>query len=254
VAHVYYALAKVHAAGHPDDRDRFAELADQAARWNSRAYFFAKTAGAAWLESGNYARSLPFLELGATLADSDPTVSAEERAWVRRTRDETRPNAELGWGAFRRGEEAIRHPGGHVDALEFFRQAVREKPDLIDAYFEIVKIERYKGNLRGALDALEAARKALDAANSPADDVRRTRITALQSLYEAEQAAPEDPVVVQLEAAKFARMKHDLRLAIDDLDAARKLLDDAKAPADDPRRVELEALAKVYAKERDAGK
>jgi tetratricopeptide (TPR) repeat protein len=254
VAHVYYALAKVLTAGHPDDHDRFAELADRAARWNSRSYFFEKTAGAAWLEAGHFEKALPFLVQAAALADADATVSAAERAWVHRTRDETRPKAELGWGAFHRGEEAIRHPGGHVDALELFRQAVREKPDLIDAYFEIVKIERYKGNLRAALDTLDAARKALDDLHAPADDPRRTRIVTLRSLYESEQAEPEDPVVVQLEAAKFARSKLDFPLALRDLDAARKLLDDAKAPATDPRRVELESLAKEYTKERDAGK
>ena len=64
------------------------------------------------------------------------------------------------------------------------KDVVAARPGHVDAWIEIAKIHRYKGNFRDALSALDSARSALSKA--PSDDPRRQRVEALRARYERE--------------------------------------------------------------------
>ena len=193
VSQVYDNLAISFRALEPDDLAGLARLLDGAARWNDRSFDLARRAAAAWLLAKDPVQAMPHLERAVRLAARDRTVSAEDRLWAEQTAADTRPRASRDVaGAMARGYDALLRTGGHRVALEEFREAVRLEPTHAEAHVEIAKLLRYQGNFRGALEALDLARQALDQRGGKPDDPLRARVAELVRRYTADRDAPED--------------------------------------------------------------
>jgi tetratricopeptide (TPR) repeat protein len=148
----------------------------------------ARGAAGAWNLVREPAQALRHLERALALALADPSIPADERATVARNIEEAKarladgPDAELA-----RGREAASKAGGHVEALAHFEEAVRLRPDFVEAWVEIAAIHKWKGNFRDAYAALDRAVAGLDAARAKPDDPRRERLSRLRALYERAQ-------------------------------------------------------------------
>ncbi|MBL9088116.1 MAG: hypothetical protein JNM10_13335 [Planctomycetia bacterium] len=192
LARVFRQLHIAWTALEPDDLAGQAAYLERATFWTPRDLTLARIAAGAWNVAQQPARALPHLERAVALAATDRSVTDDERASLQRTLDETRARAAEGPdAAFARALEALRRAGGHVEALGELRDAVAQRPTFVDAWLELAKVYKYKGNYRDAFDALAEAKRALDATKAAATDPRRAQVAALEARYRDEQAAAD---------------------------------------------------------------
>ncbi|MFO0933125.1 MAG: hypothetical protein U1E39_10505 [Planctomycetota bacterium] len=192
LARIYRQLHIAWTALEPDDLVGQARYLERACFWTPRDLTLARIAAGAWNVAQQPARALPHLERAVALAAGDRSVTDEERASLQRTLDETRARAATGAdAAFARAQEALSRPGGHVEAVRELRDAVAQRPAFVEAWVELAKVYKYKGNYRDAFDALAEARRALDATKAGDADPRRALVAALEQRYRDDQAAAD---------------------------------------------------------------
>ena len=159
-------LAKIHhniaiARTGVDENGAAALSHEEAARWlpagDPEEYAYLRAAGVAvWRSLGDPRRALPYLERAARLAPPEERVRAAADA---REAREARGRADV---AFEQGAAALERQDAQVDALRFFEEAIEIDPDFSAAHIGVARVRRWKGDFRGALDALDAADAALD--------------------------------------------------------------------------------------------
>ncbi len=176
----------------PDDLVGQARYLERACFWTPRDLTLARITAGAWNVAQQPARALPHLERAVALAATERGLTDDERASLQRTLDETRARVTTGAdAAFARAMTALSRPGGHVDAMGELRDAVAQRPTFVDAWIELAKVYKYKGNFRDAFDALAQAQRALDATKAAAGDPLRLQVAALERRYREEQAAAD---------------------------------------------------------------
>jgi len=189
LARIFRQLHIAHAALAPDDLVGQAAYLDRATFWAPNDFVLRRLAAGAWSLAQHPERALRHLERAVALAATDRRVSPEDRATVGRNLEEVRARVETGPdAAFARATAALARAGGHVEALDELREAVALRPTFVEAWVELAKIHKYKGNYRDAFDALGEAQRALDASKAPAGDPRRAQVAQLEALYRKEQA------------------------------------------------------------------
>jgi hypothetical protein len=111
----------------------------------------------AWRKIGRNRASIDYLRRAAELARG-PDVAAAEKE-----RDDAVAAADTATAArYAEGEKAFQAPGGMRQARLAFEDVVRERPDFVAARLHLAMAHRGTGNLRAALDALEAAKRELE--------------------------------------------------------------------------------------------
>ena len=187
MAQIYDNLAAAEIGyGSPDELVHVADARERAARWTPNDYERARLSGAAWMTVDDPARALPRLERALEVAPASEVLGA--RAALLEVRESAHRRAQE---AFERGVAANHRVGAHQEALAAFEEAVRLDPNFPAAHVERAVILRYKGNIRGALDALHEARASLDTAGAAADAPERKRVQELTAKYEKDEAEPD---------------------------------------------------------------
>ena len=172
-----------------------AEAYEASSRWcppgDPREYAYARTAGAAiWRTLGDPRRALPFLERAALLAP------AEEREVAAKDAREARQAAARADELFDRAAATLDRPSGQAEAQRLFEEVVVIDPDFVKAHLGIARVKRWKGDFRGALEALDAAVAALDrrkaVTGAESNAALRREIGEIRTRYEHERDAPAD--------------------------------------------------------------
>ncbi len=153
-------------------------------------YAYVRKAGVEiWRTLGEPRRALPFLDRAALLAPRD------EREVAARDALEARKASGRADELFAQAVVALNRADGHTDAQRLLEEVISLDPDFADAHVGLAGIRRYKGDFRGALEALDVAERALDrrarATGTESDSTLKAKIVATRARYLQERDNPE---------------------------------------------------------------